>query len=558
MIKLSNISKSFEGGEILSSVNLVINNGDKIGLVGQNGSGKTTMIKIMVGELQPDSGSVHSDKSDVIGYLSQAVELSGQETVRDFLMGPYQELVTIKARMDQLAQEMSQSSENTDKLLAEYGELQTEFESKAGYNFEDRFERILEGLNLEVELNSTMSSLSGGQKARVAIARMLLKEPSIFILDEPTNHLDMPALIWLESYLSEPDRTLLVVSHDRRFLDRVVNRIVEINTVSHSLVGFGGNYSIYLVEKARLREKQLRDYEQQQKKFNALKDDIERTKRQARRTEASTKDSAIRRYAKKVAKKAKSREHRLEREITSETVILKPEERQLPRIRLDTDPTNETLFKGTSLQKSYGNRTLFKSLNLTLHGVEKIVIVGENGSGKTTILRLITGEVAPDSGEIDLNPRALVGYLPQEHHELPKTKMALDWFRQQVVMSEDEARAFLGSMAFDQDSLFRPISKLSEGEISRLMIAVLVSGRCNLLILDEPTNHLDFESVELIEKALRNFEGSIVCVTHDRYFIDSVNFNHLLLLEDGALREYRSWQEYEREVSSTSKGGGFK
>lgn len=555
MIKLSNISKGYGAGHVLAGVNLVLNRGDKIGLVGQNGAGKSTLLKLIAGEEKPDEGSVFVDQGEVIGYLAQSVDLSGKATVRDFLRKPYKDLLDLQSHLDELAVKMGQqlTDDEMDKVLAEYGQCQTKFESSGGYEFESRFQGVLSGLNLDLELEMTMSSLSGGQKARVAIARMLLTDPTVLLLDEPTNHLDMPALIWLERYLSQEGRTLIVVSHDRRFLDKVANHIVEVDPFSHGLVEFGGNYSVYLEEKARLFIKQQQDYDTQQKRFKQLDADVMRTKNQALQTEKSTKDDHVRRLAKKVAQKAKAREGRLEREKSSETAVQKPEERQLPHIQLLCSATKETLFGLKEVAKALGGKTLFESLSLSVRGGEKIAIVGENGSGKTTLLKLITGQLATDAGAVNLNSKASVGYLPQEHHHLPKDKKVLEWFRGEVSMYEDVARSFLGSMAFTQESLFRTIGTLSEGEVSRLLVAVLVAGGYNLLLLDEPTNHLDFESVDLIENAIREYEGAVIAVTHDRYFMDEVGFDRILLLKNGTLHEYRSWQDYEKEVIASSK-----
>jgi ATPase subunit of ABC transporter with duplicated ATPase domains len=555
MIKLSNITKSYDAGPVLSAINLIFNRGDKIGLVGLNGVGKSTLLKLIAGDEKPDEGSVFIDQDEVIGYLAQSVNLSGNATVRDFLREPYKSLIDLQSRLNELIQKMGQplSDDEMTEVLSEYGQCQTDFESSGGYEFESQFQSVLLGLNLDLELDMTMSSLSGGQKARVAIARMLLTDPTILLLDEPTNHLDMPALIWLENYLSQENKTLIVVSHDRRFLDKVANHIVEVDPFSHGLVVFGGNYSVYLEEKARLLIKQQQDYDTQQKRFKALDDDISRTKNQARSTELETHNDKMRRYAKKVAKKAKARERRLEREKSSESAIKRPEERQLPHIQLRCSATQETLLSLKSVAKTLGGKTLFENLSLFVRGGEKIAIVGENGSGKTTLLKLITGELTPDTGAVDLNSKAVVGYLPQEHHHLPKDKVVLKWFRGEVSMYEDEARSFLGSMAFAQEALFRTIRTLSEGEVSRLLVAVLVAGSYNLLLLDEPTNHLDFESVDLVEAAIREYEGAVIAVTHDRYFMDKIGFDRILLLKEGTFREYRSWQDYEKEVISAEK-----
>lgn len=557
MIKFSNVSKSYEGKKILSSVTTVINNGDKVGLVGQNGVGKSTLLRIAAQLEKPDEGSVLIDKSDNIGYLPQSVDFEDQMTVREFLLRPFASILENQRKLDELNEKLTKemSAEELEKVLAEYGEIQTKFEAADGYNFDKDFETILEGLGLKVDMENEMSTLSGGQKARIAIASMLLQKPTILLLDEPTNHLDMPALIWLESYLSKEGLTQVVVSHDRRFLDRVVNRIIEIDPNTHRTIEFGGNYTDYVAEKVRLFEKSIQDYDQQQKRFKAIEKDIARTKRQAQYTESATKDSTIRRYAKKVAKKAKSRENRLNREITSEEAIIKPEERQFPKIAIKCSLTKETLVSLKHVSKSYSEKKILKDIGLAIRGGEKIAIVGENGTGKTTLLRIINQEIMADKGNIYFNPSASIGYLPQEYNNIPQDKKVLEWFRGEAPMPEDEARSFLGSMAFTQESLFRKLSTLSFGEISRLLVSILVAGDYNLLLLDEPTNHLDFESVELVESALDEYEGAVIAITHDRYFIEEVEFDRILLLRDGSLKEYSSWQEYESEVILASRKG---
>jgi len=554
MLKVSNLTKSYETGVVLDKINLVVSNGEKIGLVGINGSGKSTLLRIIAGLEKQDEGSVLIDKNDIVGYLPQYLDLDSALTVREFLLEPFKDLLGMQKELQGLEKQMAIfTGKDLKKALSTYGELQTRFESEGGYEFETNLDRVLVGLNLELDMERLMNTLSGGQKARIAMGQVLLKNPTILLLDEPTNHLDLPSLIWLEEYLTEGSRTIVIVSHDRRFLDRVVQRIVEIQS-DHHIIEFGGDYSTYLSEKARLRERQKQEYEQQQKKFKELKEDVEKTKRQAIRSENASKDSKLRRYAKKVAKKAKSRENRLERQMQSEDLIKKPEEKKTLKVNFRGSGSRELLVRLREVSKSYQSFVTLRGVSLEIHGGERIALVGENGSGKTTLLRLIADGEQPDKGDVQKGKIADIGYLPQDQsHLISGGKKVIDWFRLQVTMVEDEARAYLGSFDFSQESLFKPISKLSNGEISRLLVSTLVAGQHNLLLLDEPTNHLDLESVEVVENALKEYQGAFVVVTHDRYLLKSIGFDRILSLKDGKIEEYSNWDSYETQTLQTQR-----
>ncbi len=554
MIKISNLSKSYEVGKVLSHVNLVVNEGEKVGLVGPNGVGKSTLLKLVAGKERSDEGSIQLENNDKVGYLAQEVDLaSSSQTVRDFLVLPFAELMGLEERMNVLTGEISEAAgEKQQKLLEEYGDLQEKFINGGGYEIETRLKQIAEGLSLKPLMDLKMSSLSGGQKARVAIGQMLMENPTILLLDEPTNHLDLPSLLWLESYIMKDSRPLIVVSHDRRFLDKTVSRIVEVDPFSHEITAFGGNYSVYLEEKKRLRERQLQNYEQQQKRFDKLDEDIKKTKNQALRTETSTKNDVLRRYAKKVAKKAKSRENRLQKMKESEEAIVKPREKEKPKLKLKTSGKGGNLLvKLSGISMAFGKKELLRDVEISIRSGDHIAILGSNGSGKSTLLKILLEEIKPNAGTVEKGQNVKIGYLPQEYGHLPKEKKALEWFRSQVAMHEDEARSLLGSLSFSQDVLFSPISKLSRGEVARLLLAVLVAGDYDLILLDEPTNHLDLDSLSAMEEALTSYQGSVVLVTHDRYFLDKVGIDEVLALEDCQLKKFSSWKAYENEVEKT-------
>lgn len=347
-------------------------------------------------------------------------------------------------------------------------------------------------------------------------------------------------------------RPLIVVSHDRRFLDKTVSRIVEVDPFSHEITAFGGNYSVYLEEKKRLRERQLQNYEQQQKRFDKLDEDIKKTKNQALRTETSTKNDVLRRYAKKVAKKAKSRENRLQKMKESEEAIVKPREKEKPKLKLKTSGKGGNLLvKLSGISMAFGKKELLRDVEISIRSGDHIAILGSNGSGKSTLLKILLEEIKPNAGTVEKGQNVKIGYLPQEYGHLPKEKKALEWFRSQVAMHEDEARSLLGSLSFSQDVLFSPISKLSRGEVARLLLAVLVAGDYDLILLDEPTNHLDLDSLSAMEEALTSYQGSVVLVTHDRYFLDKVGIDEVLALEDCQLKKFSSWKAYENEVEKT-------
>jgi len=535
MIKVVNISKSFDR-PLFEKVNLVISDSERVGLVGANGCGKSTLLKIISGNEKADIGNIQFEEGQKLGYLAQNLEISEIITVGDFLYSRFSELLNMKEEMTSLEDKMAEKSDDTD-ILERYGQLSSVFESMGGYDIDTKVSRIMDGLDLKIDLKQKASSLSGGQKTRLMLARVLLDGPDILLLDEPTNHLDISSIEWLEKFLLEEVKSALIVSHDRRFLDKVATKVVEIDTESMSLIEYGGNYSDYRAEKERLKERRLQEYKNQQKKFKELERDIARTKGQALKTETETIDSKMRRYSEKVARKAKAREHRLMREMNSEDAIQKPEDRKKVKVIFSsTLKQGQTVIDLKDISKSFTNLEVLKDVNLKVRSGERISIIGPNGSGKTTIFRLIMKEIEPDKGKVDVGASVKVGYLSQDY-DLPEDERVIDYFRSRVPVMEGEARAYLGCFAFHQESLLRPIGKLSRGEMAKLIISILDADGCDVMLLDEPTNHLDIESMEVVEDALKAYKGAIVVISHDRYFLEKIGIQRSLNLDKHTLTE---------------------
>lgn len=532
MIKINNISKSFEK-PLFEKVSFALGDNEKVGLVGGNGTGKSTLIKIIAGVENADEGSLVVGKGQKVGYLSQSFEMPEDMTIEEFLYSRLSGLFEIKKEMDTLEKEMVLFPNNTE-ILDKYGKLISYFEAKDGYDAENNIKRVMDGLDLRVDVSKKVSSLSGGQKARLSFAGILLQSPDILLLDEPTNHLDIDSVKWLEDFLLEEVKSALIISHDRKFLDRVVSKIVEIDAENFKLIEYSGNYSDYREEKRRLKERQLQNYKQQQKRFKKLEQDIACTKGQALKTETETTDSKMRRYSEKVARKAKARENRLKKEMESEDTIKKPANAKKIKVIFKSEAKRgQTAVNLKEVDKSFGEDKVLDRFSLKVKSGERVAITGPNGSGKTTIVRLIKGDIEPDKGSVEIGNNIKIGYLLQEY-DLPEKEVVIEWFKKQVPIPEGEARAYLGCFAFKQESLLAPIEKLSKGEMAKLVISVLDAKGYDVLILDEPTNHLDIESLEVIEEALNSFPGALIVISHDRYFLEKIKIDkHYSLSKTG-------------------------
>ena len=424
--------------------------------------------------------------------------------------------------------------------LAEYGAVQERFAALDGWTFHAAIDDARGHLGIaHLPSGARFRELSGGEQARVMLAGVLLARPTVLLLDEPTNHLDLGGLRWLEGYLGSFPGAVLVVSHDRRFLDNVVRRIFELDGVSDQLAVYTGGYTAYRAEKGRRFERMLEEFRAQDRYRRQLEADIARTRGQALHTERTAGglgSDKLKRYAKKVAKKAKARERRLRRQMAQAEWIANPE--KAPSFTLSLDGVSKGGRRLALLERAgvdLGGRAILDDVDLVVKGRERVAIVGENGAGKTTLLSLLAGELEPQRGRCLVD--ASVAVLPQSHHGLPLSRGVLDFYRSRVVAYEEDARAFLGHFLFEQDQLHRPIGGLSPGERSRLLIAVLVSSGAELLLLDEPTNHLDFDSIDVVEEALRQFRGTIVAVTHDREFIHAIGCTRVVEVRGGGVIE---------------------
>ena len=522
MLTAHHISKSFIINPILEDVSFNLNQGDRVGLIGPNGSGKTTLLKIILGQLEPDQGVItFTPKNLEIGYLAQAFEPDPNATLGDLIIQTYGSPENIQKELEILARALTNDPEN-NALQKSYDAALKELE--VSHPPSDHPRAILDTLGLgEVPDDTPVSNLSGGQKTRFALAMALLSGPDILILDEPTNHLDIAMLKWLETWINNFKGGVLLVTHDRTFLDNTVNRILDLDPDTHTLREYQGNFSSYLEQYLKEREKQLSAYRDQVYEIRRIKQDIARTKQQAYQVEITTtsRQPGPRRYAKKVARKAKSRQKKLDRFIKSDEYVEKP--KQSWQMKLDfqqKEHQSQDVLRLENLSVGYQNQQpLIKDLNYSIRSGARIALTGPNGRGKTTLFRTIAGILEPVAGSIHLGASVKLGYMSQEQELLDMNKNALSTILSDARINETDARSFLHFFLFSGDDVLRPVMELSFGERARLILATLVVQGCNFLLLDEPINHLDIPSRSRFEQALTEFNGTVLAVVHDRYFI---------------------------------------
>ena len=527
-ISVSNLVKEFEvGHKILDGLTFQVDTGERVGLLGPNGCGKTTLLRILTGVMDYDEGDVVIAPGKRMGLISQIPVYPAGYTVEDVLATAFEPLREMEREMAALAEQMGEGTDPA--LLARYDKLTAAFEAAGGYETDTKTNKVCNGLTIPQSMREQLfDKLSGGEKTRVNLARLILEDTDILLLDEPTNHLDLRATEWLEEYLDKFKGTVLTVSHDRYFLDKVVNRIVEIQGGKAEF--YSGNYSFYVVEKERRYEEKLRQYEKEQAKIEQL----EKAAEQMRIWAYSGMD--------KTFKRVKSMEKRIERMRTTD----RPTKERKMEVRFgEREFRGDEVLTIKGLTKSFGDRTLFSNLGLEVAGGERIALLGDNGSGKTTLLKILLGEEEPDAGKVRMGPTVKVGYLPQHVHFDHPERNLVDTLIYEQDCTAQTARNRLAAFKFRGEDVFKPVSALSGGEQSRLRLCMLMDEKINLLILDEPTNHLDIQSREWIEEAVEEYEGNLLFVSHDRYFIDRFA-SRIWMLEDGHITDFRgNYQEYQ-------------
>ncbi len=521
MIELSvqHLQKSFEVGEILlNDLSFEIRTGECVGIMGRNGCGKTTLFRMLTGELEPDDGTIVFAPNRKVGLISQIPVYPAGYTVENVLRSAYRELFSMKRKMEALEREMTVHADRA--VLSEYDRLSTAYEVGGGYEMDTNVDKICNGLGIPAAMRDQLfSQLSGGEKTRVNLARLLLEQTDVLLLDEPTNHLDLRSVEWLEAYIKQFKGTTLTISHDRFFLDRVVDRIIEISD-GHA-EHYNGNYSFYLEEKQARFNLQLKQYEQEQAKIKQLSFTVERMKGWGINNRV-------------LYRRAMAMQHRLERIRQTE----RPKTEKTLKARFgEKEFFGDMVFSVKDMAKRYGERQLFSGVELLVEGGERIAILGDNGTGKTTFLRCLLGEEPVDSGRIRFGPTVKTAYLPQVMHFDHPERTLYDTMLYEKNCTPQQARDRLGAFLFSGEDVFKTVGTLSGGEQSRLRLCMLMDEKINLLILDEPTNHLDIASREWVECAIEEYDGTLIFVSHDRYFVDKFA-TRIWELEGGTIRDY--------------------
>ena len=524
-IQVKNLTKFFVIGEyLLDGLSFEIQEGERVAILGRNGCGKTTLFNILTGQMDYDGGEVYVNPNKRLGLISQIPHFPEGYSVEDVLRSAYQDLLGAKKKMEQLEKQMATGA--TQEQLAEYDRLTNRFQSGGGYEMDVEVDKICNGLGISQEQRQqSFASLSGGEKTRVNLARLLLEKTDILLLDEPTNHLDLRSVEWLEQYILGFKGTVLAISHDRYFIDQIAQRVIEISQ-GHAEF-YSGNYSFYMDEKQARFDLQMKQYQQEQAKLKQLGYTVERMKGWGINNRT-------------LYRRAMSIQHRMERIRKTE----KPQkERTMKASFGEKDFSGDVVFKMKGVSKSFGDRTLFSDVNLNVEAGERIALLGDNGTGKSTFIKCLLGE-EDCQGKIQFGPTVKWGYLPQIIHFDHPERSLYDTMLYEKNCTPQVARDRLGAFLFQGEDVFKQVKNLSGGEQSRLRLCMLMDEKINLLILDEPTNHLDIASREWVEAAIEEFEGVLLFVSHDRYFIEKFA-ERIWLLEDGTIRDFPcGYQKY--------------
>lgn len=527
ILSCQNLSKSFGSDDIIKNVSFQINEGDKVAIVGNNGAGKSTLLKMITGELDTDAGTVVFAKDTTIGYLAQYQNMEGNETVYQTVYSSRTDILEMQKNLQKMEEQMTKLTDDAlDALLVRYHEMHDVFDHMNGYAYESEVQGVLRGLGFsEEDFSKTMDMLSGGQKTRVSLGRLLVLKPDILLLDEPINHLDLNSIEWLENFLMNYKGTVVIVAHDRYFLDRIVTKVIDISM--HTAHVYKGNYSAFAMQKEEIRKTMMREYEKQQASIAHQQEVIDKLKQFNRE---------------KSIKRAESRQKALDKMDVMEKPIDAQEHMKLS-LQPDVTSGNDVL-ELIGLSKSYDGMTLFSNVDFLLQRGEHVAILGDNGTGKTTLLKIINEIVTADSGSFRLGANVTIGYYDQEQQVLDDDKTLFEEMSDAYPnLNNTKIRNVLAAFMFLGDDCYKRIGDLSGGERGRISLAKLMLSGANFLILDEPTNHLDMESKEILENAINAYEGTVLYVSHDRYFVNQTA-DKILELENHQFSVYLGNYDY--------------